>query len=366
MASGRYGIAGVVELLTAMKSFSIFVLVLSFTAAPVSTPVAAGQRAVVIRIDDIQDHAEKPSLTDPEFTVLHYHLDNRIPALLSIIAGKFGTNQRLIDLIRIGLKAGIFEIGIHGWYHDAVTNQSETQQMNDIKRAENSFSSIFGIRVLALVPPSGRYNQATIEAMHATGLTLLSASVVESGVHPGDVVNGIAYFPETVRTAEVNATSKSWVIVPMQSVTSQISGSWAAYGLAVAVMHPRQFVDVAGKWSEEKWNSYIQMVEWVKANQGSFVLPKPSVPKEQSNLNPLFIPVALVFGITSSIMMPLIVGVKGKRNRKSVSRLSGPKAPDVSKAASPSSEEARNHFETGTAVGDKQEASRPYDAIQKD
>ncbi len=296
-----------------MKMLLLLLLALSVTATPTSTQFAAGERAVVIRIDDIGDYAKQPGFADPEYTVLQYHIDNRIPALLSIVAGNFGTDQRLVNLTRQGLKDGVFEIGIHGWHHVPIANQSETQQLADIKRAENLFSSIFGIRVLALVPPYGGFNHGTIDAMQAAGLTLLSVSG-RGGGHPGDVVNGIEYLPETVRTAEVNESSKSWILVPMQSVASQISASWAAYGVAVIVMHPRQFVDEAGKWSEEKWNAYVQMLDWIKANQGTLVLPTaPSPPAKATNFNSFLISVAVFSGITSSV---IIAFMSSKRSRR--------------------------------------------------
>ncbi len=339
--------------------FLLVLLALSVTATPTSTQFAAGERAVVIRIDDIQDYARQPGFADPEYTVLQYHIDNRIPALLSIVAGNFGTDQRLVNLTREGLKAGVFEIGIHGWHHVPITNQSETQQLADINRAETLFSSIFGIRVLALVPPDGNINQGTIEAMQATGLTLLSASGRGSG-HPGEVAKGIAYFPETVRTAEVNETSKSWIPVPMQSIATQFSGSWVSYGIAVAVIHPRQFVDESGKWSENKWNAYIQMVDWIKANGGTILLPQPVEPKTQGNLSPFLIPAALFSGLTSVALLTLTIRARRNANRKLLPNLN-PSTQDVRPEESSYFDDTRTQDGTPTVLVNNQGVLGPND-----
>ncbi len=337
-----------------MKMLLFLLLALSVTTTPTSIQFVAGERAVVIRIDDIQDYAKQPGFADPEYTVLQYHIDNRIPTLISIVAGNFGTDRRLVNLTREGLKAGVFEIGIHGWHHVPVANQSETQQLADINRAETLFSSIFGIRVLALVPPDGGFNHGTIDAMQATGLTILSASG-RGGGHPGEVFNGIVYFPETVRTAEVNASSKSWILVPMQSIASQISGSWASYGMAVVVIHPRQFVDEAGKWSENKWIAYRRMIDWIKAKGGTIVLPNPAEPKPQSSLNPFLIPVAIFSGLTSAILFTFTLRARRNANRKPLPKLNAVGTLEVRPEVSSSFEDTRNQYGTSTVLVDKPE-----------
>lgn len=302
----------------------ILFMALSLAATPSSTQYVAGERVVVIRIDDIQDYGKQPHFADPEYTVLQYHLDNRIPALLSVVAGNFGTDQKLVNLTSTGVGGGLFEIGIHGWWHVTVVNETETQQTTEMKLGESKLDSIFEIQIRAFVPPGGRYDQATIQAMHATGLTLMSANMVLKGDRPGEIASdGIAYFPETVRTSEVNQTTKDWVPNPMKSMTDQISGSWASYGVAIVVIHPRQFVDLTGKWSNDKWESYVQMIEWIKANQGSFVLPAAPQPANQikagSPLNPLAIPVALASGIVTSLL--LTIALRARRNRRIMPRL---------------------------------------------
>ncbi len=302
----------------------ILLLVLALAATPSSAQFVRGERAVVIRIDDIQDQRNFPSVAAAEYRLLRYQLQNHIPALLSVIAGNFGSDPQLLNLTRTGVKAGLFEIGIHGWQHVSVLNETEAQQTGEMRMAEDKLSSIFGTQIRAFVPPGGWYNLGTVGAMHATGLTLMSANLLLQGVHVGEVAaDGIAYFPETVRTSEVNQTTESWMPNPMQSITQQVSNSWASYGVGIAVVHPQQFLNRTLEWSNDKWQSYIQMIDWIRANKGAFVLPEPPRPANQvqnMSLEPFVVLAVLASGIISSLVVAFALRSRRTRNSPGIPR----------------------------------------------
>lgn len=271
---------------------------------------------MVIRIDDIQDYQSIPEFTGPEYKVLQYQIDRHIPSLVALIMSRFGTDPHLLQLIRTGYGSGIFLLGNHGWHHDLFNNESASVQTQELGYAENRLQSLFGIHVLTFIPPYGGYDSNTIAAMKANQMTLISATsdYDQSMLLEQD---GILYFPQTVTTAEVDPGTDSWIPRSIDSITGQISASWDAWGVAVVVIHPRQFVDVNGTWVDSRWNIYTQMVDWVKANQGTFLLPTPpSPPVKQANVNAFLVSVGLFSGITSTLIIAFNISSKRSKQKK--------------------------------------------------
>lgn len=292
-------------------------MLMFLSLAPTPTLAAsfkAGQHDVIIRIDDIQDYASIPQFTGSEFKVLQYHIDQHVPALIALITSRFGTDAHLLDLTRTGFDQGVFMLGNHGWHHDLYNNKTKSLQVQEMGYAEERLQSIFGTHVLTFVPPYGGYDNDTIAAMKANQMTLISPTSEYDQVMLLEK-DGILYLPQTVTTAEVDFGTDSWVPRSLNSITDQITASWEAFGVAVVVIHPRQFVDVNSTWVDARWSIYTQMIDWIKANQGAFLLPTPpSPPAKQANYSPFLISVALFAGITSSLLIAL--NMSSKRSRK--------------------------------------------------
>lgn len=306
--------------------------------APTPTLAASfksGQHNVILRIDDIQDYASIPQFTGTEYKVLQYHIDQHLPVLIAIITSRFGTDPHLLDLTKTGSDQGVFMLGNHGWHHDLYNNKTKSQQTQEMGYAEDRLQSIFGTHVLTFIPPYGGYDNNTIAAMKANQMSLISPTSEYDQVMLLEK-DGILYLPQTVTTADVDFGTDSWVPRTLNSITDQISASWEAFGVAVVVIHPRQFVDVNSTWVDARWSIYTQMIDWIKTNQGTFLLPTPpSPPPKQANFNPFLISVALFAGITSSLLIALNMSSKRSRRRS-------------------------ENFETGSSVGaqvEKQKAA---------
>ena len=308
--------------LAAPLLLALAIMSLTLTQSSVAA-FTSGQHAVVIRIDDIQDYQSIPEFTGPEYKVLQYHIDRQIPSLVSLIMTRFGTDAHLLRLIRTGFGSGIFLLGNHGWHHDLFNNKSASVQIQELGYAENRLQSLFGTHVLTFVPPYGGYDSNTIAAMKANGMTLISGTsnydqymLLEQ--------DGILYFPQTVTTAEVDPGTDSWIPRSINSITGQISASWEAWGVAVVVIHPRQFVDANSTWVDARWNIYTQMIDWVEANQGTFLLPTPpSPPVKQANVNAFLVSVGLFTGITSSLIIAFNISSKRSKQKKETSAGTG-------------------------------------------
>lgn len=293
-----------------MKGTLTVLLILSLAVSSNRALFPVGDRAVVIRIDDIQDYGEPSPYAQPEKMVLQYHIDNRIPALLSIIPTRFGRDPQLVDQVKEGLALGIFTAAIHGWHHSSVLNLSRSAQVTEIQYAKNKLENLLDSRVFAFVPPYNEFNKDTIYAVKTNGLTLLSSSI-----YLGDIPreeDGVAFLPQTVTTAVV-AQNDSWTQLPLESVTKEIKDSWESYGVAVMVVHPRQFI---GADSDSRWLTYVSVIEWILSNTGRIVRFEPRIPETKNTADPLLISVGIFAGLTSTLLVAFNMSAK-KNGRKS-------------------------------------------------
>ena len=293
-----------------MKEILTIFLIASLTLSSSQALFPVGERAVVIRIDDVQDYGEPSLYARPEKALLQYHIDHGIPAMLSIIPTRFGQDPQLVDQVKEGLTQEIFTIAIHGWHHASFANLSRSAQVSELQYGKNKLDQILDANVLAFVPPFSQFNQDTIYAVKTDGLTLMSSSV-----YVGDIPrkeDGIAYLPQTVTTATV-VQNDTWALSSFESVTQEIRNSWDLYGVAVIVVHPRQLV---ASGSEDRWQTYTNIIEWIAANQGSIIRFEPNTPETKRNFDPFLISVGIFTGLTSTLLIAFNVSAS-RTNRQS-------------------------------------------------
>jgi hypothetical protein len=128
-------------------------------------------------------------------------------------------------------------------------------------------------------------------------------SLISSAIYLGDIPreqDGITYVPETVTTANVDLKTESWIPVPFESIVQQTLDSWDAYGLAVALAHPQQFL---GEHEEEAWRTYQLATEWMQTNDGTIIQAEPFKPKTNYAFDPFPVIVGLSAAVISTLLM---------------------------------------------------------------
>jgi peptidoglycan/xylan/chitin deacetylase (PgdA/CDA1 family) len=271
------------------------------------TPIAqAGDRRIIIRVDDIQDF----NYSNHQQRVLRFHLENKIPIILGVIPTRFGFDEQLIQLITRGSREGLFKIAIHGWKHESMRGLSLSEQIRHLRQGKNTLENL-GLETRVLIPPLNEFDNNTLQAMKENDLTVIS-SATYYGDEPG-IREGIMHIPSTVTTAEVDFETDSWVSLSLEDIKLQTGESWNSYGVAVVLLHPRQFLSIDGSWGESKWESYLMFLDWLKDTQADFSTidapPSPIV----LNWNSLTISVALFVSISSTILVALHIDHKRKK-----------------------------------------------------
>jgi len=286
----------------------LVLILLAFSTTHALFPV--GERAVIVRIDDVQDYGQPSPYSQPEKMLLQYHINERIPALLSIIPTRFDKDPQLVDQIKEGLRLNVFTIAVHGWHHEDFSNLSKDVQTEQMRYGKNRLEATLGVDVLAFVPPYDKFNSETIAALRRNDLTLISSSTYEGDLPREE--DGIMFIPRTVTTAEVAPQTDTWTPLPFESITKQIEDSWASYGVAVIVVHPRQFISENG---EDRWNTYIRVLEWIRTNHGRIVHVEPPSPKTGPiRLDPLLVSVGLFSGMVSTLLIAFNLSSRKKDN----------------------------------------------------
>ncbi len=274
-----------------------------------STFFQISQPTVVIRIDDIQDLKPGSTFAEAQRMVLEYHIEQKIPALIAIIASDFGSDKDVLETVKRGTQLGIFTPAIHGWYHEALTDFTPAEQLSQIKMAQAKLEALLGVKVHALVPPYDAFNDATIDAAKKTNLTLISTSIYSGDIPRVD--SGLLFIPETVSTAEVDATKNGWVPDSLNTIITQAQQSWAQYGTAVVLIHPRQFLDANQTWDKTRWELYLQTIDWIRLAGGQIINADEARPVAKNNSTFTWL---LIGGF--SVTMP-VIAVAYRIRRKS-------------------------------------------------
>jgi hypothetical protein len=189
------------------------------------------------------------------------------------------------------------------------------------KYTTDKVQSIFGVQVFTFIPPYDNFNDATIAAMKANQLTVIS-SADYIGDFPREQ-DGITYIPGTVTTANV-VNQTSWAAVPLDSITQQIQASWDNYGIAIVVIHPQQF---SGEAHKKLWDIYLQTLDWIPANGGTIIKLDPPAPTAQYTVDPLQLSIGILIGMISTLLIYTAVAKRSngkhrqERERRSSSAL---------------------------------------------
>ena len=293
---------------------ALVLLSILFSSSHALYPV--GSRAVIIRIDDVQDYAQPSPYALPEKTTLQYHIDQRMPALVSVIASRFGNDPQLVDQIKEGLNMGVFTVALHGWHHSYFDNLSLTEQTADLQRGKNRLEAVLGIQVLSFVPPYAKFNDQTISAMKESGFTLFSSATYEGDVPREE--NGLTFIPQSVTTAEVEFNTDNWRQLPIESIAKQINESWDSYGVAVVVVHPRQFIGPDG---ETMLKAYAQLLDWIQNEGGKIVHVQPKSVAKKYIFDPFMISVGIFGGLTSTLLIAFNLSARrSRRHQENVKR----------------------------------------------
>ncbi len=205
---------------------------------------------VIIRVDDFQDDW----LTNAQINLLSFLIKNNIKATLSLIPAKLKADSALIKEIKKGVDKSLFEIAVHSFDHERLTELNFEEQQKIINLALESLENL-GFSSEVFVPPYSVYDDNTTKALAShKNIKIISSDVYyEPPPYPFREGDPLFHLPSTVGTADLK-DSLYWINFSPADLIRKTKKSIELYGFAVMIFHPQQFVEF-----DEKTKKYIDL-----------------------------------------------------------------------------------------------------------
>ena len=206
---------------------------------------------VVFRLDDIQDYW----ITSGQLEVMSQLTSRNQSLTLGIIMGIIGNDSDLVSKVKQGSDSGLFELAVHGWNHTDHTKLTEEEQRNSMYDSNRKMSSLFGNTSEIFIPPYNAFNDGTINAMKQADMKILNGN--ESSIDELELKSNnesqtlsslpvqsknISYIPSTI--AFKDYYDGQYIQSSVQNIFNNITQSISAYGYAVIVFHPQDFMKI--------------------------------------------------------------------------------------------------------------------------
>lgn len=197
---------------------------------------------VAFRLDDIQDHFTRDAQKD----LIDMFLTEKVPLTIGVIGGYLHDDNDLIQFLQKAVSSGTIEVANHSWDHKDHSAKTSNEQKDSIVKTNERIKELFNTPIKTFIPPENAFNDDTLSAMKAAGLTHLSGSMfVRADTPPYPLKDGdsIFHFPQTSFVSNVDTSTGKWEIFTNERVLEMISASTKQYGFAVVSIHPVAYYD---------------------------------------------------------------------------------------------------------------------------
>ena len=206
---------------------------------------------VVFRMDGIQDYW----ISAGQLAAMNQFVVRNQSLTLGILTNDTGEDTDIVDNVRRGVESGLFELAMHGANDTDHTTLSEEQQRNSLNQSNTKIVALFGNASDVFVPPFDAFNAETLDAMRQVDMTILSANTSsfnelqlgggsnnESSTLLSDPIQSrtIFYVPSTISFKDY--FDDQYLRNSVEDIFSNVTQSIGAYGYAVVVMNPTDFM----------------------------------------------------------------------------------------------------------------------------
>jgi peptidoglycan/xylan/chitin deacetylase (PgdA/CDA1 family) len=244
---------------------------------------------IVFRTDDIQDYWIKSG----QLAVMNQFIFKNQSLTLGIIMNAVGNDSEIVNKVKQGKDSGLFELAVHGWNHTDYRKLSEGEQAKSMYDANRKMIALFGNASEIFAPPYDAFNNDTINAMKQVDMKILSVN--RSSFDQLDLKGNNNNESQNVLSS-LPIQSKKIFYIPSaisfkdyygghyirnsdQSIFNNATQSISAYGYAVIIMHPQDFmkIDANGNLTDEldenQINDLSRLIDLILSNNihiGSF------------------------------------------------------------------------------------------------
>lgn len=244
--------AGLLSVLIIMGTFASFIFVAynligfvvlarPFSGLPDIVYHDAGDRNIILRVDDIQGFV----LRDIQKEIINDSLDRGYTMTLGVIPSGLIEDRELLRFLID--RRGKIEIALHGL--DNEFNEFNSLSYEDaLEKIEDglAFLSFLEPHIITFIPPNNEYSESTFKVLNEKGI-LLSAGYWNSEYG-------------------FNATTYNWddkEIVSYEEILNECKKSLDENGLCVVMIHPQDFAtdDVI---DNEKYDNYLRFLDGIE------------------------------------------------------------------------------------------------------
>ena len=214
-------------------------------------PQISGCNCVAFRLDNVQDYW----LDNAQMGVIDIFKQKNASLTLGIIAKVFGNDSKLVNDIKNHVSNQSNDIGINGWSFEDFTLLNEAQQESLLEQSKSKLLSVIGVSPSIFVPPYGKVNQDTFQAMENNGIYYITGTTYVAP--PIDLADKIHNIPATVFTGYYHLDNGSLELTTNDIIMSQIQSSIQNYG----------FADVTLNFQDYALNNDILKINSVDSSQ---------------------------------------------------------------------------------------------------
>ena len=188
-------------------------------------PQISGCNCIAFRLDNVQDYW----LDNAQIGLMDTFMQKNASLTLGIIAKVFGNDSKLVNYVK-NQASQSNDIGINGWGFEDFTTFNETQQESLLEQSKSKLLSVIGVSPSIFVPPYGKVNQDTFQAMENNGIHYITGTTYVAP--PMDLADKIHNIPATVFTGYYHLNNGTLAITTNDMIMSQIQASIQNYGFA--------------------------------------------------------------------------------------------------------------------------------------
>jgi hypothetical protein len=234
---------------------------------------------VVFRVDGVQDYWVRAG----QLATMNQFIFKNQSVTLGIIMNAVGNDSEIVNKIKQGKDSGLFELGVNGWDDTDYTTLSEEEQTNSMHDSNTKMTALFGNASEIFFPPFDAFNDGTISAMKQAGMKILGGSFDQLDLQGNNnnqsqtLSSNIFYIPSTISFKDYYGDQ--YIRNSVQSILNNATQSVNAYGYAVIVLQPQDFMKIDANGDpteavdENQINDLSHLIDLILSNNihiGSF------------------------------------------------------------------------------------------------
>ena len=226
---------------------------------------------VAFRFSNVQDFY----LNEVQISLMNLFDSKNIPLTIGVSGDSIGEDSKITDAVKEKISKNDIVIATIGWDLVDLTTLSESDQVNNIKSANEKINDVFGIRPSIFFAPYSKFNENTVRAVQTNGMAYFSSSI-GSDYPPKNFETSIPHhIPYTLSVKDVFLNDSTEETIT-ESGIKKILNNLDEYGYSIINIQSQDFALRNDEGNQnaidsEKLDNLSVLIDAIKANGISIV-----------------------------------------------------------------------------------------------